>query len=295
MKIALTGASGLIGTALSAALADAGHELIRLVRREPVHPGEARWDIAAGTIDEAALQDVEAIVHLAGENIGQRWSTATREKVLSSRVDGTRLIAETAARLPGKPMLLCASATGFYGSRGDEVVDEASPRGTGFLADVVDAWESAADPARSAGVRTVHLRQGIVLSRHGGALQRLLLPFRLGVGGRVGNGRQWWSWVSLDDVVAAYLFALEGTVTGPVNVAAPGVVTNQEFVRALGRALHRPALLPLPSFAVRAAFGQMGEEMLLAGQRVMPTKLESAGFRFGRPQIDDGLAKALAE
>jgi hypothetical protein len=294
MKIAVTGSAGLIGTALTPALAAAGHDLVHLVRRAAAGPAEARWDIAARTIDEEALQGVDAIVHLAGENIGQRWSTAVRRRVLESRVEGTSLIAETAARLPRRPVLLCASAVGFYGSRGDEVVDESSPRGAGFLADVVEAWEAAAEPARAAGLRTVHLRQGIVLSKHGGALQRMLLPFRLGTGGRVGSGRQWWSWISLDDVVAAYLFALEQPLEGPVNVAAPGAVTNSEFVKALGRALHRPTIFPLPSTAVRLAFGQMGEEMLLEGQRVAPAKLEAAGFTFGQPEIDSGLAHALA-
>jgi uncharacterized protein (TIGR01777 family) len=264
------------------------------VRREPAGPGEARWDIAAGTIDEAALQDVDAIVHLAGENIGQRWSDDVRRRVLESRVEGTRLIAETAARLPRRPSLLCASAVGFYGSRGDEVVDESSPRGSGFLADVVEAWEAAAEPARADGLRTAHLRQGIVLAKSGGALQRMLLPFKLGGGGRVGSGRQWWSWVSLDDAVAAYLFLLEQPLEGPVNVTAPGSVTNAEFVKALGRALHRPTIFPLPSFVARAAFGQMGEEMLLEGQRVAPTRLEGAGFTFGQPDIDSGLTHALA-
>jgi uncharacterized protein (TIGR01777 family) len=166
--------------------------------------------------------------------------------------------------------------------------------GTGFLAEVVEAWEAAAEPARAAGLRTVHLRQGIVLAKDGGALARLLPPFKLGAGGRVGSGRQWWSWVSLDDTVAAYLFALEQPLAGPVNVVAPGVVTNQEFVKALGRAVHRPAFFPLPASAVKAAFGQMGEEMLLAGQRVAPTRLVDAGFTFGQPDIDSGLASALA-
>ncbi len=294
MKVALTGSTGLIGTALSASLTGAGHDVVRLVRRDARSAGEAHWDIAGGTIDEEALQGVGAIVHLAGESIGQRWSAAARRRVLESRVEGTRLVAEAAARLAARPTLVCASATGFYGNRGDEVVDETSPRGPGFLADVVEAWEAAADPARAAGLRTVHLRQGIVLSRQGGALERLLLPFKLGVGGRVGSGRQWWSWVSLHDVVAAYLFALEQPLEGPVNVTAPGVVTNAEFVKALGRALHRPTVFPLPSFAVNAAFGQMGEEMLLQGQRVAPAKLEAAGFTFGQPDIDSGLAHALA-
>ena len=294
MKIALTGSTGLIGVALTSALEGAGHEVVRIVRGEATGPDEAYWDIGARVIDEAPLQDVAAIVHLAGENIGQRWTDATRQKVLTSRVDGTGLIAATAAKLPSRPVLLCASATGYYGSRGDEVLDESSPPGTGFLAEVAEAWEDAAEPARSAGLRTVHLRQGIVLARHGGALEKLLTPFKLGAGGRVGNGRQWWSWVSLDDVVAAYLFVLDHPLEGAVNVTAPGAVTNSEFVKALGRALHRPTIFPLPATAVKTAFGQMGVEMLLQGQRVVPAKLEAAGFTFAQPDIDAGLASALA-
>ena len=294
MRIAITGASGLIGTALTAALADAGHDLLHVVRHAPTGSAEVQWDVDAGTIDASALEGVEAIVHLAGENIGQRWSDEVRRRVLDSRVNGTRLIAETASGLAGRPVLVCASATGFYGDRGNEIVDEDSVPGQGFLAEVVEAWEAAAEPARAAGLRTVHLRQGIVLSRHGGALERLLTPFKLGTGGRVGNGRQWWSWVSLADTVSAYLFTLDHQLEGPVNVTAPGTVTNRDFTKALARALHRPAIFPLPAAAVKAAFGQMGEEMLLAGQRVAPRKLEAAGFTFAQPDIDSGLAAALA-
>jgi uncharacterized protein (TIGR01777 family) len=294
MRIAITGATGLIGSALAETLGAAGHDLVRLVRRDPAGPGEVRWDIGAGTVDEAALEDVEAIVHLAGENVGQRWTDGARKQILGSRVQGTRLVAEAAARLPRKPVLLCASAIGYYGVRGDEELDESASRGTGFLADVVEAWEGAAGPAREAGLRTVHLRQGVILSTSGGALARMLTPFRLGTGGRIGSGKQWWSWVSLDDVVASYLFALEHELEGPVNVTAPGAVRNREFVKALGRALHRPAIFPLPAVAVKTAFGEMGEEMLLGGQRVVPAKLQAAGFGFARPDIDSGLAHALA-
>ncbi len=294
MKLALSGASGLIGSALAPALRDAGHDVITLVRGEAAGPGEARWDPVAGTIDRPSLDGVEAIVHLAGENIGKRWTRETRERVLGSRVDGTTLLAETAATLEPRPAaLVCASAVGYYGDRGDEVLTEHSSRGSGFLADVVDAWERAAEPARAAGIRTVHLRQGIVLSRHGGALQKLLTPFKLGLGGRVGSGRQWWSWVGLEDVVGAYLFALDHELEGPVNVSAPGIVTNRELTRALGRALHRPTVFPLPAFAVKALFGQMGEEMLLGGQRTEPAALTAAGFAFRRPEIEAALEQAL--
>ena len=294
MKIALTGSTGLIGTALSPALTGAGHDLVHLVRRASTGPGEAEWDVAAGTIDERALEDVEAIVHLAGENIGQRWSESVRRRVLESRVEGTRLIAETAAALPTKPILVCASATGYYGNRGAEELDESSARGDGFLAEVVEQWEAAAEPARTAGVRVVHLRQGFILAKHGGALQRMLLPFRLGFGGNAGSGKQWWSWVSLDDAVAAYLFALEQPLEGPVNVTAPQTGTNADFTKALGRALHRPTIVPAPAFAIRLAFGEMGRTMLLEGQHVVPAKLLRSGFAFGYPDLDSALAQALS-
>jgi uncharacterized protein len=295
VKIAITGSTGMIGTALSSALTDAGHELVRLVRRSPAGPGEAQWDIGAGTIDEQALVDVDGIIHLAGENIGQRWSASVRRRVLESRVEGTRLIAETAAGLPGKPVLLCASATGYYGSRGPEELDESARPGEGFLAEVVEQWEAAAEPARAAGLRVVHLRQGFLLAKSGGPLQRMLLPFRLGVGGKVGDGEQWWSWVSLDDAIAAYLFALEHPLEGPVNVTAPETGTNADFTNALGRALHRPTILPAPAFAIRLAFGEMGKAMLLEGQHVVPAKLLRAGFDFRYPDLDSALAHALSD
>jgi uncharacterized protein (TIGR01777 family) len=295
MRIATTGASGLIGSALVPALESDGHEVVRLVRREAHGPDEASWDPETGSVDTAALAGVDVVVHLAGETIGQRWTNATKQRVLESRVEGTRVIAEAVAALDPAPVLLCASAIGYYGNRGDEIVTESSPRGSGFLADVVEAWEQAARPARDAGARVAHLRQGIVLSRDGGALQRLLTPFKLGVGGRVGSGRQWWSWVGLDDVVGAYRFALETELEGPVNVTSPNPATNAEFVKAVGRALGRPAVLPLPSFAVSAAFGQMGREMLLEGQRVLPERLTQAGFTFAHPALDEALAAALGD
>ena len=295
MRVAVTGSSGLIGTALCAGLEGAGHEVVRVVRRPPAAANEVQWDIASRTIDDGALQDVGAIVNLAGENIGQRWTATVKRRAWESRVDGTLLLAETAARLPSRPVLLCASAIGYYGYESDELRDESAPRGSGFLAELVEAWEAGADPARKAGLRTVHLRQALVLSRHGGALQRLLLPFKLGVGGRIGSGRQWWSWVSLADLVSAYLFALDRPLEGPVNVAAPdGGVTNQEFTQELGTALHRPAVFPVPTFALKTVFGEMAEETILGGQRVAPAKLEAAGFTFAHPDLRSGLEAALA-
>jgi uncharacterized protein (TIGR01777 family) len=295
MKVAITGSSGLIGSALVPALAAAGHEVVRLVRRPASGADEISWDPAAGELDARALEGCEAVVHLAGATIGSRWSKTRRRAILDSRVEGTRLVAETIASLTARPrVLVTASAIGVYGDRGDEELSEASPQGEGYLAEVVAAWEAAAAPALDAGIRVAQLRTGIVLSKHGGALQRLLLPTRLGLGGPVGNGRQWWSWVTLDDAVAAYLFALEHELAGPINVTAPSPVTNREFMKALGRALRRPAVVPLPAFAVRLAFGEMGEEVLLAGQRVRPDALEAAGFRFAQPELDGAFAHVLA-
>ncbi|MDQ3380178.1 MAG: TIGR01777 family oxidoreductase [Actinomycetota bacterium] len=293
MRVAVTGASGLIGGALVSVLREAGHELVSLVRRAPSAENEARWEPEAGTIDVEALHGVEAIVHLAGENIGQRWTETSRRRILDSRVLGTRLIAETAAALDPQPALLAASAMGFYGQQGDQELTESSPRGEGFLGDVVAAWEEAAQPAREAGVRVVQLRQGLVLSKEGGALGRMLLPFRLGVGGRIGSGRQWWSWVAIDDVAAAYLFALERPLDGIYNLSAPEVVRNSDFVDKLGNVLSRPTIFPLPGVAVRLAFGEMGEEMLLGGQRIDSARLRDEGFEFAYPELEGALEHVL--
>ena len=291
MRIAVTGTSGLIGSALVPALRAADHDVLTLVRRAPTDAGEIAWDPQAGTIDEAGLAGVEAIVHLAGFNLGTRWTHASKQLILDSRVTGTRLVAEAAARLSPHPAaLVCASAIGFYGDRGDDVLTETAARGDGFLADVVESWEAAAQPARNAGIRVVSLRQGLVLSRHGGALGRLLLPFRLGLGGPVGGGRQWWSWVALEDVVRAYLHVLERPLEGPLNITAPEPVRNRDFVKALGHALRRPALVPFPAFAVKAVLGEMGEELLLASQRIDPAGLTADGFDFRQPSLESALA-----
>lgn len=294
MRMAVTGSAGLIGSALVPALREAGHDVVRLVRREPTADDEAGWSPSAGVIQAERLAGVEAFVHLAGETIGQRWSERARHEILESRVAGTTLLAGATAALEPRPrVLVCASGIDYYGDRGDEELTEQSGQGAGFAAEVVAAWEGAADAAREAGIRVVHLRQGMVLSRRGGALARLLTPFRLGVGGRVGSGRQWWSWIALPDAVRVYEHALAGDLEGPVNVAAPGAVTNERFVKALGRALGRPAVFPLPAVAVKLAFGQMGEELLLGSKRVVPARLEASGFEFAAPDLETGLHAAL--
>ena len=294
MRIAVTGASGLIGTSLVPALERSGHDVVRLVRRETSSRGESRWDPGEAFVDREALGAVDAVVHLAGANIGRRWTDEARREIMASRVEGTRTIAQLVATTEPRPALVCASGIGVYGDRGDEIVTEETPSGTGFQAEVVRAWESAADSAREAGARVVHFRQGVVLDRDGGALDRMLLPFKLGLGGRVGSGRQWWSWVALDDVVAGYAQALEGDLEGVYNLTSPNPATNAEFTKALGRALHRPTLFPVPGIAIRTLFGEMGDEMLLRGQRAIPARLQAAGFAFAAPTLDEALARALA-
>jgi uncharacterized protein len=294
VKVAVSGASGLIGSALVPALAAAGHEVLRLVRREPASADELAWDPDAGTIDAARLSGVDAIVTLSGETIGRRWTDGRRAEIMQSRVSTAGLLARTAAELDPRPsVFVSAGGAGIYGDRGDEILTEDSPLGEGFLADVGRAWEAAAEPARTAGIRVVNFRQGIVLARRGGALDRMLTPFKLGLGGRIGSGRQWWSWVTLQDTLAAYRFVLENDISGPVTLSSPNPATNAQFVRALGRALRRPTVLPLPAFAVRAAFGKMGVAVLLEGQRTLPARLHDRGFEFTEPSIDAALERIL--
>jgi uncharacterized protein (TIGR01777 family) len=295
MKIAISGASGLIGSALVSAFESDGQDVVRLVRGGARSPGEVAWDPAAGTIDESALEGVEAIVNLSGSTIGKRWTESRRREILESRVKATELLARTAAALePSPAVLVTAGGIGIYGDRGDEILTEESNLGTGFLADVAKAHEAAADSAREAGVRVVGLRQGIVLSKDGGALQKMLTPFKLGLGGRVGSGKQWWSWVSLDDVVAAYRFVLAGDLAGGVNLTSPNPATSAQFTKALGKVLGRPTVFPLPEIAVKTLFGKMGEGTLLEGQRALPSRLLDAGFEFAHPEIEDALRAALA-
>ena len=295
MKIAVSGASGFIGSALVPALEAAGHDVVRLIRGRPAGWGELAWDPEIGTIDASALTGIDAAVNLSGATIGRRWNETRKTEILVSRVKSTSLLAETLAAIDPRPsVLVCAGGVGIYGDRGDEILTEESELGTGFLADVGRAWEDACEPARTAGIRVVNLRAGIVLSRDGGALQRLVTPFKLGLGGRVGSGKQWWSWVALDDVVGAIRFALEGAIAGPVNVVAPHPLTNTQFTKALGKALGRPTVFPFPAFAARAMFGEMAEEALLTGQRALPARLLGAGFAFECPEIDSALARALS-
>jgi hypothetical protein len=298
MKILITGSSGLIGSAAVKSLTAAGNAVTRLVRHQPP-PGEAAipWEPAAGRLDPARLEGFDAVVHLAGESIARgRWTAKKMARIRSSRIQGTRLLSETLARLSDKPKVLaCASAVGYYGDRGAEEVDETSPPGSGFLAAVCREWEAATQPAADAGIRVVQARLGVVLAAEGGALAKMLPAFRLGLGGRLGSGRQYMSWITLDDVLGAIAHVLAtDALRGPVNLVAPQPVTNAEFARALARTLRRPALLPVPAFVLRAALGQMAVELLLSGARVVPRRLLDSGYRFCDPQLHAALRHLLS-
>ena len=300
MKIVVTGATGLVGSALIPSLVAEGHEVTRLVRRSSPAAGEGvrdvLWNPAEGKLNADELAGHDAAVHLAGESVAERWTEEKKRRIKQSRVQGTRLLAETVARLRPKPrVLVCASAIGFYGGdRGEEVLTEESAPGGDFLADVCREWEAAAEPARAAGVRTAHLRIGVVLSEEGGALAKMLPPFRLGAGGRVGSGRQWMSWIALDDVVGIIKRALaDESVEGPVNTVAPNAVRNEEFTKTLGRVLSRPTVFPVPEFAVKLMFGEMGETLLLGSARVEPARLRAHGYSFAFPELEGALRHAL--
>ncbi len=288
-RIAVSGADGLVGSALLQRLESLGAQPVRLVRRPPRDPNlEVQWSQERGLLDPARLEGVAAVVHLAGENVaGGRWTAARKQRIRDSRVIGTEALCTSLARLSARPeTLVCASATGFYGDRGDEVLDESSPSGQGFLPEVCRGWEEACAPARAAGVRVVNLRIGVVLSRHGGALAKMLTPFRLGVGGRIGNGRQWMSWLSREDLVGAIVHALSRPeLSGPVNAVSPQPVTNAEFTRTLGGVLRRPTIFPLPAVVARLALGQMADDLLLASVRVLPTQLQQTGYEFQHPEL----------
>ena len=296
MYVVVSGSRGLVGSALVPFLTAGGHRVTRLVRGMAAGTDETAWDPARGLVDASRLDGVDAVVHLAGENIAAgRWTPARKAEIRRSRVDGTRNLCEVLARLPRPPrVLVSASAIGFYGNRGAEILTEESFPGAGFLADVCREWEAATERASGAGIRVVNLRFGMVLSPRGGALQKLLLPFRLGMGGRIGDGRQFTSWIALDDAVGAIHHAIcEESVRGPVNAVAPGPVSNAEFTRTLARVLRRPTLLPVPAFAARLAFGEMADALLLAGARVLPTRLQASGYRFRFPELEGALRHLL--
>ncbi len=292
--VAITGASGLIGAALTASLRGDGVEVRRLVRRQPRDSGEIQWQ--PGTeLDPGRLEGVTAVVHLAGAGVGDhRWTTAYKREIRESRVQGTDTIARAVAAMPTPPhVLVSASAIGFYGDTGDRAVDESDTAGSGFLAEVVRQWEAAAQPARAAGVRVVHPRTGLVCSSKGGTWARLLPLFRAGIGGRLGNGRQYWSWISLRDEVAALRYLMDGALEGPVNLTAPHPETNAAVTKAMGQVLHRPAALPVPAFALKLVLGEFSGEVL-ASTRVLPTRLSEAGFTWQDPAIDDAIRAAAA-
>ncbi len=297
-KFLLSGASGMLGSALRGALEQRQKEVIRLVRREPAAREELRWDPTASApiTDPAPLEGLGGAIHLSGANLAaRRWTPQYLREVTASRVDSTRALAAALAGLRRPPRcLLVASAVGIYGDRGDEVLDEDSAPGTGFLPDLCRQWEAATGPADDAGIRVAHLRFGVMLERRTGALAKMLPIFRLGLGGRLGSGKQWVSWIGMSDVVAATLMVLDTPMlTGAVNLTSPQPVTNAEFTRALAHRLHRPAILPAPAFALRLALGRMADEALLSSTRVLPRKLLDAGFRFSHSSIDGALHEVI--
>ena len=295
MKVLVAGSSGLIGTALVGRLSKEGNEVQRLVRRSPAGADEVQWDPDGGGIDASALGGVEAVVHLGGVSIaGRRWSESYKQQIRDSRVNSTRLLSETIANLQPQPaVFLCASALGYYGNRGEKVLTEESPHGSGFIATSTAEWEAACGPAAEAGIRVCNMRIGVVLSREGEMPRRTLLPFKLGLGGKLGSGRQYFSWVHLDDVVDAFVYALTTpSLSGPINVSAPNPVTNAEFTRALGRVLSRPAFFTVPEFALRLTMGEMSQ-LVLDSARVLPHLLTESGFSFEWDDIEPALRDIL--
>jgi len=299
MRVAVSGSTGLVGYEVVTVLSAAGHEVVRLVRRVPAPEEKAvRWDPVKGEVDAAGLEGLDAVVHLAGENVGSgRWTVARKAAIRDSRVKGTRLLCEALAGLSRPPKtLLCASAVGYYGDRGEDMLTEESPAGIGFLPDVCREWEAASEPAARKGIRVVTLRIGVVLTPKGGAMSRMLPPFRAGLGGVLGSGRQYVSWVALDDLPRIILHALQcGDLNGPVNAVAPVPVTNRELTEALGKVLSRPTLFPVPAFALRLAVGEMADALLLASARVVPRRLEETGYNFRYPELGGALRHLLAK
>jgi hypothetical protein len=294
-KILISGAAGFIGTPLTDLLTDRGDTVVKLTRGSS-GDGVIHWDPAAGELDAAAVDGFDSVIHLAGESIAGLWTKKKKQAIVSSRRDGTTLLAEALAATPNKPeSLISSSAIGLYGSRGDEVLNEDSGVGEGFLADLVKIWEESAQPARDAGIRVVNLRLGLVTAESGGMMGPMKPAFKLGVGGKLGDGDQWWSWVTLDDVVNSFVYAVDNpSLSGPFNVAAPNPVTNAQFTKSLGSVLHRPTFLPAPKFALKTFAGEMADEMLLASQRIDSTKLSEAGFEFSDTELDPALQKIFS-
>lgn len=296
MNILITGSTGLIGSTLISSFTTGEHRITRLVRSKP-RPGmgEVFWNPQDGSIEMPGLEGMDAVVHLAGETIAERWTAEKKARIRDSRVNGTRLLSESLARLAQPPnVVVCASAIGYYGDRGDDMLREDSPPGSGFLAEVCREWEAAAAPAVQQGIRVVHLRIGVVLSPAGGALAKMLPPFRMGIGGKIGSGRQYMSWIAIDDLIGVFHQALTTeSLTGPVNAVAPNPVTNLEFTNTLGRVLGRPTVFPLPAFAARLAFGEMANDLLLASARVEPAQLLSTGYTFRFPELEGALQHLL--
>ena len=296
MTVAITGAGGLVGSALCHRLSAESIDLIRLVRTAPTQPNEVLWNPVTGEADLASLEGIDAVVHLAGENIAKgRWRAAKKDRIFNSRVGGTESLCQILAKLQRPPqVLVSASAIGYYGNRGEEILTEKSTPGTGFLSEVCQQWESATAAAAEAGIRVVHTRIGVVLSKEGGALASMLMPFRFGLGGRVGSGQQYWSWIAMDDLTQVlWTCVSQPTISGPINAVSPEPLTNLQFTKTLGRSLHRPTVLPLPAFAVRCLMGEMGEELLLSSTRVVPAALERLGFSFRYSDLTSALASIL--
>ncbi len=292
MKILVAGSHGLVGSALIKSLEAQGHEVFRLVRYAPHSKSEIEWSPDRYSIALSLIEGFDAVVNLAGESIAEgRWTDDKKRRIRESRVKGTKLLGDALANLTAPPRaFVCASAIGYYGNRGDELLNEDSARGTDFLSEVCSEWEQATALAAEKGIRVVNARFGIILDQEGGALKKMLPPFRMGIGGRLGSGKQWMSWITLDDVINALHFALTNeSLRGPVNYVAPNPVTNADFTKTLGRVLSRPTLFPVPEFAIKLLFGEMGEALLLGSQRVAPTQLEQAGYQFKHAQLEAGL------
>jgi uncharacterized protein (TIGR01777 family) len=296
MKILITGSTGLIGSELCSFLTANNHQVLRLVRRTPAGSDEIGWEPSSGKLDTGALEGIDAVIHLAGENIaGGRWTAERKRRIRESRINGTRLLAQALGRLSNPPRsLISVSAVGYYGNRGEEVLVEENGPGTGFLSDLCREWEKATEPASAKGIRVVIPRLGIVLSSKGGALAQMLPVFRLGIGGRIGSGRQYISWIAMDDLLGIFNHAIHcESLRGPVNVVSPNPVTNLEFSKTLGRILSRPVLFAMPSFAARAVFGEMADQALLASARVSPAHLKDSGYPFRFPELEAALRHAL--